>query len=238
MKVVILAGGLGTRFGDMTKLVPKPMLKIGKFPILVHLIDNFSKQGFDDFIICTGYKHDYINSFFENNSVQKGKNVFRFKNSNINLQFTGIKTNTGGRLYKIKNLIEADTIITYGDGLSDIDINEVVNFNKKMKTLLTISVTNAVSRFGVVNLSQAGIVNQFEEKGVLNELINMGFMVAKPEFFDILDKNDVLETVPMKKLLQKKQLSGYQHKGIFFPIDTQRDLKQINSIYRRGDKFW
>tara|TARA_B110000003_G_C16631492_1_gene526830 strand:+ start:1622 stop:2338 length:717 start_codon:yes stop_codon:yes gene_type:complete len=238
MKVVILAGGLGTRFGDMTKLVPKPMLKIGKFPILVHLIDNFSKQGFDDFIICTGYKHDYINSFFENNSVQKGKNVFRFKNSNINLQFTGIKTNTGGRLYKIKNLVEADTIITYGDGLSDIDINEVVNFNKKMKTLLTISVTNAVSRFGVVNLSQAGIVNQFEEKGVLNELINMGFMVAKPEFFDILDKNDVLETVPMKKLLQKKQLSGYQHKGIFFPIDTQRDLKQINSMYRRGDKFW
>ena len=238
MKVIILAGGLGTRFGDMTKLVPKPMLKIGKFPILVHLIDNFSKQGFDDFIICTGYKHAYINSFFEKNSVQKSKNIFRYKNSNINLQFTGIKTNTGGRLYKIKNLIDTDTIITYGDGLSDIDINDVVDFNKKMKTLLTISVTNAVSRFGVVNVSQEGIVNQFEEKGVLNELINMGFMVAKPKFFDILDKNDVLETVPMKKLLQKKQLSGYQHKGIFFPIDTQRDLKQINSMYRRGDKFW
>ena len=238
MKVVILAGGLGTRFGDMTRLVPKPMLQIGKFPILIHLINSFSRQGFEDFIICTGYKHDYINSFFKNNSIQLSKNVFKYKNNNINLQFTGIKTNTGGRLHKIKKLINAETIITYGDGLSDIDINKVVNFYKRINTLLTISITNAVSRFGVVKVTQKGIVSQFEEKGMLNELINMGFMVAKPEFFNILDKNEVLEKNPMKKLLQKKQLSAYHHKGIFFPIDTQRDLKQINTIYNKGNKFW
>lgn len=237
MKIIILAGGLGTRFGDMTKLVPKPMLKIGKYPILLHLINNFISQGYKDFVVCTGYKHDYIDAYFKQNTKEIDKNLYLYKDSNVQLKFTGVNTNTGGRLFKIKDMIDSKCLITYGDGLSNIKVKNIDKLNNLKDTLLTISVTNAQSRFGMVEVNNGMVVN-FEEKGKLEELINMGFMLAKPEFFNIVKKNDVLETSTIKKLLKMNQLSAYHHKGTFFPIDTQRDLKNINTIYKKGKKFW
>jgi glucose-1-phosphate cytidylyltransferase len=220
MKVVILAGGFGTRISEYTKSIPKPMIKINGTPILVHIMKHYAKFGFNDFYIALGYKGDVIKNYFK-------KKKF---NWNINLIDTGINTMTGGRLKRLKKYLIGETFfLTYGDGLSDINITKLLKFHKKNKKLVTLTAVRPPARFGALKLN-GNSVSYFKEKSRMDEgWINGGFFVISDKFLNFI-KNDktYLEREPLEKVTKVKELSAYRHNGFWQCIDNMRDLILIN----------
>ena len=224
MKVVILAGGLGTRLSEYTKVIPKPMIKINKKPIISHIIDHYSKFGLKEFYIATGYKGKIIKDYF------KG----RFKNKKINIIDTGQKTMTGGRLKRLKPFLNETFLMTYGDGVSNINIRSLINYHKKKKKLATIKAVRPPARIGALKMKNGKVI-YFKEKSKLDESwINGGFFVLEPEFLNYIKGDQTfLEREPLEKACQKKQLNAFIHKGFWQCMDTKRDKDYLEKILRR-----
>ena len=229
MKVVILAGGLGTRISEYTKTIPKPMIKVLKKPLIYFIMKHYANYGFKDFYIALGYKGYIIKRYFE-------KNKFGW---NINLIDTGQKTMTGGRLKRLKkHLGNQPFMLTYGDGLSNVNIKKLLSFHKKNKKLVTLTAARPPARFGAIKIL-GNKVEYFKEKSKLDEgWINGGFFVMQPEFLNYI-KNDqtFLEREPMELLTKKKQLVAFKHDGFWQCMDTKRDMDNLNFILKRNNYF-
>ena len=222
MKVVILAGGLGTRLSEYTKTIPKPMISVNGLPIIFRIMSFYAKYGFKDFYIALGYKGEIIRNFFKKNNY----------GWNINLINTGKKTMTGGRLKRLTKYLGNDTfMMTYGDGLSDVNLKKLLNFHKKNKKLVTLTVVRPPARFGYLKL-KGNSVKYFKEKSNVDEgWINGGFFVMEPKFLKyIKNDNTYLERSPLEILTKKKQLSAFKHKDFWHCMDTMRDKKNLEKI--------
>jgi glucose-1-phosphate cytidylyltransferase len=220
MKVVILAGGFGTRISEYTKSIPKPMIKIKGTPILIHIMKHYAKFGFNDFYIALGYKGNVIKNYFK-------KKKFNWK---INLVDTGKNTMTGGRLKRLtKYLKDESFFLTYGDGLSDVNITKLLKFHKKNKKLATVTAVRPPARFGALKL-KGNSVSYFKEKSRMDEgWINGGFFVISEKFLNFIgNDNTYLEREPLEKVTKLKELSAYRHNGFWQCIDNMRDLISIN----------
>lgn len=224
-QVVILAGGKGTRMREMTEDLPKPMVPIGGIPVLDHLINIYEKHGNFEYLICSGYLGEIIKKHYE--SV-----------NNVKVIDTGLNTNTGGRLLKLKELLDEEFMITYGDGLANVNISELINFHKSNKTIGTLTVTNPVSRFGLVEFDKNYKVKKFIEKPVLSGFINIGFMIFKKSFLDYIENNSILESEPLINLSNDLELSAYTHNGYFEPMDTYREYLNMNNLWESGNPPW
>tara|TARA_B100001029_G_C15000859_1_gene417984 strand:- start:484 stop:1179 length:696 start_codon:yes stop_codon:yes gene_type:complete len=216
MKVVILAGGLGTRISELTKVIPKPMIKIVGKPIIHRIVDHFISYGFKEFYIALGYKGSLIKQYFQKCKIRK--------DIKINCVFTGKKTMTGGRIKKLDKYLDKTFIATYGDGLSSVNISKLVKFHKKKKKLVTVTAVRPPARFGAIKINK-DIVKYFREKSSLDEgWINGGFFVMEPKFIKFIkNQNTFLEQEPFKKITEKKQLVAYKHYGFWQCMDTLRD---------------
>ena len=218
MKIVILAGGLGTRISELTKVIPKPMIKVVGKPIIHRIIDHFLLYGYKEFYIALGYKGNQIKKYFEKYKFKKGVKV--------NCIFTGKNTMTGGRLKRLKKYLNSTFIATYGDGLSNVNIHKLIKYHKRKKRLVTVTAVRPPARFGAIKIIN-GTVKYFREKNNLDEgWINGGFFVIDPKFLKyIKNDNTYLEQEPFKKITQKKQLVAYKHYGFWQCMDTLRDRK-------------
>lgn len=253
MKVVILAGGYGTRIAEESSVRPKPMVEIGGKPILWHIMKIFSVHGFNNFIICAGYKGHIIKEYLSNN----------YKNSDLNLSFnndkvevindgvdiwkvmvadTGEKTMTGGRLKKIKKYLgDKPFFLTYGDGVADVDLKELLKFHKSMGVLATVTAVQPEGRWGILNLSKGqGIVKSFREKPKNGgSWINGGFFVLDPRVIDYIKNDDtVFEQEPMMRLVEDGQLAAFRHKGFWMCMDTLRDKNVLEDLWQKGKALW
>ncbi len=225
MKVVILAGGFGTRLSEYTKTIPKPMINVGGKPILLHIMKMYAKYGFKDFYIALGYKGKIIRNFFK-------KSIYDW---NINLIDTGKNTMTGGRLKKLKKYIGKETFfMTYGDGLSNINLKKLLKFHKKKKKLVTLTAVRPPARFGALKLKGQN-VSYFKEKSRVDEgWINGGFFVMEPEFLKFIKSDSTyLEREPLEKATKKKELVAYRHEGFWQCMDTKRDMDKLNQIIKK-----
>ena len=253
MKVVILAGGLGTRISEESHLKPKPMIEIGELPILVHIMKIYASQGFNDFIICAGYKQRIIKEYFAhyylyNNDVtfdmQSNERIIHNKskdNWKVTVVDTGLNTQTGGRIKRIQKFINNETfMLTYGDAVGDINLSELLKSHKESKKIGTMSVYNFGQSKGVIDLNKDGSVNAFREKSDYDgDLINIGFMVLEPEIFDYIEGDHIsLEQVPLNKLASEKQLNAYIHKGFWQCMDTLREKQKLENLWDSGNAPW
>ncbi len=224
MKVVILAGGLGTRLSEYTKTIPKPMVKINKKPILFYIMKHYANYGYKDFIIASGYKGEVIKKYF--NKKKHGWN--------IKIVDTGQNTMTGGRLKRLKKyLIDENFFLTYGDGLSNVNIKKLIKFHKKNKKLVTMTAVRPPARFGAIKIRKNKVI-YFKEKSNLDEgWINGGFFVMNNKIFDFI-KNDktFLEREPLEKIGKKNQLFAYKHPGFWQCMDTVRDKEILENNFK------
>jgi len=254
MKVVLLAGGLGTRLREETEFKPKPMVEVGSYPIIWHIMKIFEYYNYSDFIVCLGYKGEIIKNYFLDfqtqhndfsintsklNSIEIHKSQ-TLANWNVTLANTGVESMTGERIRRIKKYIpEGESfIMTYGDGLSDINIDQLVKFHKSHNGIATISTTKPSSRFGMVEIGSNSQVSNFMEKPQADGSINMGYMVLDYEVFDYIDENDIFEEEPLKKLVKSKNLYSFSHEGYFQPMDTYRENLSLNNIWDEGQAPW
>ena len=224
MNVVILAGGQGSRISEYTKTIPKPMIKVNGKPIILRIMNHFSKWGYTNFYIALGYKGEEIKKFFKNKK----------KDWNINLIDTGKKTMTGGRLKRLKKYLGKDNfLMTYGDGVSNVNLKKLVNFHKRNKKLVTLTAVRPPARFGYLKI-KGNLVNYFKEKSATDEgWINGGFFVINPKFLKyIKDDQTFLEKEPLEKITKKKQLSAYKHKSFWHCMDTIRDKRKLDKILK------
>lgn len=222
MKVVLLAGGFGTRLSEYTKKIPKPMVKVGGKPMLFHIMKLYAKYGHKDFYIALGYKGKVIRKFFNK----------RFYDWNINFVETGKNTMTGGRLKRMKKHIGSETfMMSYGDGLSDINLKKLLAFHRKNKKLATLTAVRPPARFGALKIKGKNVI-YFREKSKLDEgWINGGFFVFEPEFFELIKgDNTYLEREPLEKATKKKQLLAYKYQGFWQCMDTKRDKDKLDKI--------
>lgn len=224
-QVVILAGGKGTRMREMTEDLPKPMVTVGGIPVLEHLINIFEKHKKFKFIVCTGYLENIIFDYFSDWD-------------NVEILSTGDETNTGGRLFKARELLDENFIITYGDGLANVNILDLINFHSNHKKIGTITVTNPTSRFGLVNFNNNKEVTEFIEKPKLEGFINIGFMAFNKKFVDYLDEDSILETDPLINLTKSNELNAFVHNGYFEPMDTYREYLNMNKLWDDGNPPW
>lgn len=229
MKVVILAGGKGTRISEYTKIIPKPMIQIGSKPILEHIINYYLKFGFKDFIIASGYKHVIIKNYFEKKNIR----------AKIDVVNTGIETLTGTRLLKLAEELKQTFMLTYGDGLSNVNLIELLKFHKKNKKKITVTAVHPPARFGELNINK-NLVSEFKEKPQLQKgWINGGFFVVEPEFLDLIGKKNVmLERAPMVTAVKTKNLAAYKHEDFWFCMDTLRDKKVLDEMIKNKKSPW
>lgn len=252
MQAVILCGGKGTRMREETEYRPKPLVPIGGKPILWHIMKIYSQYGINDFILCTGYKGDMIKQYFmemywRNNDftlhINGDKNIefhtIEKENWNITIIDTGLETLTGGRLKKIQDYIkEENFLMTYGDGVCDVNVKKLIDFHKNKKTAATITGVYPMSPFGLIEVEN-GIVKSFKEKPRLNDMINGGYMVLNKKVFDYIQKEDCMfEEEPLEKLAIDSQLAVFEHKGFWTSIDTFKDIEKINKMWDKGDTPW
>ena len=227
MKAVILAGGKGTRFGSITKSIPKPMIKLGTKPIIWHILKLLSLRGINDFIICTGYKEKIIRNYLSNIK----------ENWKIKCIYTGLNTQTSKRIGLISNYIKEDIfLMTYGDGLSNINLKKLIKTHKKQKKLVTVTAVSPIPRFGALSIKK-NIVKKFNEKPKdTKNLINGGFFILEKKIFNYLNlkMNVMWEQEPMTKLTRDKQLAAYIHKGFWHPMDTEREQKYLNILLKKN----
>ena len=252
MKAVILAGGFGTRISEETQLKPKPLIEIGGMPLLWHIMKIFSHYGINDFVICCGYKGYMIKEYFANYSLHKSNITFDLKENSthvhssdvepwkITLVDTGLSTMTGGRLKRIKEFLDDETFcFTYGDGLSNINLKELIDFHQNQKTLATVTGVRPPGRFGAMSISN-NKVTKFQEKPEGDgDWINGGFFVLEPKIFDyLIDDKTIWEREPLEKLSADNQLSAYLHSGFWQPVDTIRDKNNLEEIWKSNKAPW
>ncbi|MEG0961776.1 MAG: glucose-1-phosphate cytidylyltransferase [Lachnospiraceae bacterium] len=255
MKVVILAGGKGTRIGEETKFKPKPMVEIGGMPILWHIMKCYSAFGYHEFIVCCGYKGNMIKKYFteyymrySNVKFNMSTGEMEFLNNTIEpwkvtLVNTGLHTLTARRIAKIKRYIgeEEEFMLTYGDGVSNIDIEELIDFHHKSGKCITISVTKPEGRFGAVSLDyDTKIVSGFKEKARNDQsYVNIGFMVCNRKIFDYLGDEDVmLEGKPFERIVKDKEMAAYEHKGFWSPMDNLKDREYLEKLWHQNAAPW
>lgn len=254
MKVVILAGGYGTRISEESHTKPKPMIEIGGKPILWHIMKIYTAYGFNDFIICLGYKGYCIKEYFANYFLHESDVTFDFQNNNkriihtntaeswkVTLINTGLDTMTGGRVKRIQPYIGNEPfMLTYGDGVSNVNISDLVAYHKKHGKLATVTSTQPKGRFGALNVSYTDEVEEFHEKPQEDgSWINAGFFVMQPEVFDYIDGDrTVLEGEPLEKLAGERQIMAYKHKGFWQPMDTLRDKMLLEKLWDSGKAPW
>lgn len=254
MKAVILCGGLGTRLREETEFRPKPMVEVGGRPILWHIMKIFAHAGITDFVICIGYRGDVIKEYFldyeaRNNdfTITLGKShdiVFHDQHLEsdwrVTIADTGQETQTGGRVKRVERYIDDDRfMVTYGDGLADIDLSALLRFHDEHKRLATITTVRPLSRFGVLDVDDTGAVRQFREKPQVDGWVNAGFFVFQREVFDYLTDGP-LEQAPLERLAEKGELSAYRHDGFWQPMDTYREARLLNDLWDEGApwKVW
>ena len=252
MKAVILAGGLGTRISEETSVKPKPLIEIGGMPILWHIMKIYSSYGINDFVICCGYKGYMIKEYFANYSLHMSDVTFDMKNNSmevhhksvepwkVTLVDTGSETLTGGRLGRVKKYVDDDTFcFTYGDGLGDINISDLINFHKSKKKTATITAVQPLGRFGILEIENDDVL-KFKEKPAGDEnWINGGFFVLEPTIFDYIKGDSTIwEGEPLERLSHERSLSAYKHKGFWHPIDTLRDKNYLEELWISGKADW
>ena len=255
MKVVILAGGFGTRISEQSHLKPKPMIEVGEQPILWHIMKQYSAYGFNDFVICAGYKQHIIKEYFADYFLHTSDVTFDFtqgKNDiivhhntaerwKVTVVDTGLNTMTGGRVKRIQNYVGNEPfMLTYGDGVSNVDIAKLLEFHKTHGKLATMTAINVGQRFGVLEIDGNGSVQAFREKKADDgNRINGGFMVLQPEVFDFIEGDaTVFEKAPLERLAAENQLMAYQHEGFWQCMDTQRDHQLLERLWASGEAPW
>ncbi len=254
MKVVILAGGFGTRISEESAFKPKPMLEIGGMPILWHIMKIYSHYGFNEFVVCAGYKQHVIKEWFADYFLHTSDITFDFTNGDemivhnkhteawkVTVVDTGLKTQTGGRVKRIRDYIGNEPfMLTYGDAVGDINIKELLEFHRRHKKIGTLSMYNFGQNKGVVEVSEGDIITAFREKSDLDgDLINIGYMVFQPELFDLIEGDDtVFEKGPLVQLVKQRQLAGYIHKGYWQCMDTLREKQQLEKLWDSGNAAW
>ena len=251
--VVILCGGKGTRLREETEYKPKPLVEIGGKPVLWHVMRGYSYHGFNNFILCLGYKGNAIKEFFLNyeymssdfylNVKTKKHKILDNQNSmekwEIIFADTGKDTNTGGRIKKVEKYIKSEIFMaTYGDGISDVNIGNLLAFHLQHKKIATITGFHPRTKYGQVKIGEKGKIISFQEKPRLEDFINGGFFVFNKAFFNYLDDECVLEKEPFEKLVDEQQMVLYKHEGFWFAVDTYKDYLEINSMYKNNQTPW
>lgn len=249
MKVVILAGGLGTRLSEETDVKPKPMIEIGDEPLLMHIMRNFAAQGYNDFVICLGYKGYVIKEFFTNLRIHLNDLHFETLGSEplvyeqslldwkVDLIDTGQETLTGGRIKRIQKYTDNNPfIVTYGDGLADINIDNLISFHERSGSLATVTAVKPPARFGALEINESGKVVSFSEKFENDSnWINGGFFVLEQQIFQLLEGDStVWEKEPLEQLALRNELSAYKHSGFWKPCDTLREKRELQEMWEKG----
>jgi glucose-1-phosphate cytidylyltransferase len=256
LKVVILAGGFGTRISEESHLRPKPMIEIGEQPILWHIMKIYSHYGYNEFIICAGYKQHMIKEYFADYYLHRSDITFDFSDGGdmivhtnvsepwkVTVVDTGLNTMTGGRVKRIEPYVGGEPFLfTYGDGVSDVDIGKLVAYHKSHKKIATMTAINVGQRFGVLDIDDSGEINAFREKSADEDgsVINGGFMVLQPEIFDYIHEGDatVFERAPLANAARDHQLMAYRHDGFWQCMDTQRDKETLENLWISGNAPW
>lgn len=255
MKVVILAGGYGTRISEESHLRPKPMIEIGEKPILWHIMKIYSHYGYNDFIICCGYKHYVIKEWFADYYLHNSDIMFDFTEDNkltvlntsavepwkVTLVDTGLNTMTGGRVKRIRKYVGNEPfMLTYGDGVADINIAELVKFHQNHGKIATITTVNVGQRFGVIEMDDSDTIKAFREKSDSDgSVINGGFMVFQPEIFNFIDDDTtVFERKPLESMAKLGELKAYKHDGFWHCMDTQRDKMHLEELWASNKAPW
>ena len=230
MKAVILAGGYGTRISEESHLRPKPMIEIGGKPILWHIMKIYASHGINDFVVCCGYKAEIIREYFESFDSEKW---------NIQLVDTGLDTMTGGRIKRIESYLDDTFCLTYGDGVSDIDISKLIAFHKSKNTVATLTAIHPPERFGVLNISDDFVTEFHEKHSGESSWVNGGFFVLSTKVLDFIGGDETSwENEPLEKLSKQKQLMAYVHKGFWQPMDTLREKNYLESLWQEKEAPW
>ena len=252
MKVVILSGGFGTRLSEYTESIPKPMVTIGGKPMLWHVMNIYASCGYKDFYLALGYKSELIKEYFLNyNSLNSDFTVNLLSGDvnsyqtdkidwNVTLVNTGVKTMTGGRVKRLQSFLGNETfLLTYGDGVADIDINALIDFHYSHGKMITVTAVHPVARFGDLDLDGNQVISFKEKPQISQGWINGGYFVIEPEFFDLIEGDStILEQEPLEKVAQMGELMAFQHNGFWQCMDTKRDRDSLNRMYRSGRPPW
>lgn len=254
MKAVILAGGLGTRLSEVTGIIPKPMVEIGSKPILWHIMKIYSHYGINEFIICCGYKQyiikEYFANYFHHNcdmTVDLSNNSVEIHNNNsekwkVTMVDTGLHTMTGGRIKRIQKYIGNERfLLTYGDGVADLNISESIKFHNTSKAIMTLTAYQPQGKFGALDIDSANQVHSFTEKpNGDGNWINAGYFVCEPEVFDYIRNGDatVFEKEPLEAIANEGKMNAFKHKGFWKPMDTMRDTIDLNELWESGKAPW
>ncbi len=254
MKVVLLAGGFGTRISEESHLKPKPMIEIGGMPILWHIMKTYSHYGYNDFVICCGYKAHMIKEYFADYYLHRSDVTFDFSENNkmtvhsnfsepwkVTLVDTGLNTMTGGRIKRIQKYIGNEPfMLTYGDGVSNVNIAELVKFHETHGKIATMTAINVGQRFGVLDIDENSEINAFREKSDNDgSMINAGFMVLNPEIFEYIEGDStIFEKTPLETVAKMGELMAYKHEGFWKCMDTQRDKQQLEALWESGEAPW
>lgn len=254
MKVVLLAGGFGTRISEESEHKPKPMIEIGGKPILWHIMKEYSYYGFNEFVICAGYKQYYIKEWFADYFIHNSDITFDFTQGNkmivhqqhsepwkVTVIDTGLNTMTGGRIKRIKSYIENEPfLMTYGDGVSDVNINDLIDFHRSHGKIATLTSVNVNQRFGILDIGKNNDILAFREKSSDDgSKINAGYMVLEPEIFDYIEGDDtVFEKAPLERLAAEGQLKSFYHNGYWQCMDTKREKDKLEELWASGNAPW
>ncbi len=254
MKVVILCGGQGTRLREETEFRPKPLVEIGGRPILWHIMKSYAQAGFREFILCLGYKGSMIKEYFLNYEAMNndftvclGKShAIRYHDQHeeqdfhVTLADTGAESQTGGRLRRVRKYLgDEPFLLTYGDGVADVDLHALIRFHKEHRRTATVTTVRPVSRYGILELTEKFAVRQFIEKPQIDGWASAGYFVFEPSIFDLLTGDDcILEQDPLAQLAARGDLMAYQHEGFFFAMDTFREYKYLNDLWKSGKAPW
>jgi glucose-1-phosphate cytidylyltransferase len=254
VKVVILCGGQGTRLREETEYRPKPMVLVGQRPILWHIMKLFSHHGYREFVLCLGYRGQMIKEYFLNYEAMNNDFTVHLGNKaridyhdahdeqdfGVTLADTGQESMTGGRVRRIKRYVDGDTfMVTYGDGVADVDVKALMNFHRAHGRLATVTAVQPSSRFGILEVSDEGRVTSFAEKPQLEGWASAGFFVFDKRIFDYLDSDlCILEREPLERLTAEEQLMVYRHRGFFYAMDTYREYQTLNALWDQGKAPW
>jgi len=232
--VVILAGGFGTRLAEETDVIPKPMVLIGNIPILIHIMNYYSTFGHTDFIIALGYKAEYVSEYFKNSKFNQIN-----PNWKVKLEDTGLNTSTGGRIKKLENLLDEEFMLTYGDGLSNVNLDQLIKHHFKEKKIATVTAVRPPARFGTLNIKGKRVTKFNEKDPQATGWINGGFFCLNRKICEyITDSTISFESEPVNKLVSMRQLSAFKHEGWWHPMDTLRDKRVLDDLWSQGKAPW